>query len=60
MTTMFALRTETEVTTSTFKYFLVEMIGYMTQILDHVLGQKKQQMTFVIINLPIFSVSIAI
>merc|ERR1712154_540262 len=46
MTTMFALRTETEVTISTSKYFLVEMIGYMTQILDHALGQKKLQMTF--------------
>ena len=55
MTTMFALRTETEVTTSMSKYFLVETIGYMTQILDHVLGQKKLQMTFVIINLLMFS-----
>ena len=51
MTTTSVLRMVMEVATFTFKYLIVEKLGFMIQIPDLARGQKKLQMTFANIDM---------
>jgi len=51
MTTTSVLRMVMEVVTFMFKYLIVEKLGFMIQIPDLALGQKKLQMTFANIDM---------
>ena len=51
MITTSVLRMVMEVATFTFKYLIVEKLGFMIQIPDLARGQKKRQMTFANIDM---------